>query len=270
MLRHHLSPEVPLLVHVSSASMTSGFVVYNCTVSSCTSKKGWSVSFRYSEFDAFREKLENQWTCYDPNCFGSCQAVREIIAAFFPKKCLPVMSSFQCVVTSRKLKFEVVLTHLLRCVLLPGSAMKCRHARQNLPDKVFEFLGVKSDADRRSVLQVFIDNYQDLMKKNSTTHLMDIRHSHSTTVGCMICLCDVDLAHGHQQCDNSLIVLPCEHMFHRKCVFQWLLFQTHCPVCRVRVCPKGVTNHCRSKRHAVQWWLSDFDGDLLCTKRMSY
>ncbi|KAE8884632.1 hypothetical protein PF003_g31240 [Phytophthora fragariae] len=138
--------------------------------------------------------------------------------------------------------------------------MKCRHARQNLPGNIFEFLGVKSDADRRSVLQVFIDNYQDV---TNAIHKKDLRHSNSTTVGCMVCLCDVNLAHGHQQCDNSLTVLPCKHMFHRKCVFQWLLFQTHCPVCRIRVCPKGVTNHCRSKRHAVQWWLSDFDGDLL-------
>ncbi|EGZ06415.1 hypothetical protein PHYSODRAFT_307351 [Phytophthora sojae] len=239
MLLDHVSPVIPLLVHVSSVVMATGFVYYKCTVSSLTSKKTWSVFYRYSEFDTFRRKVENHWTCHASNCLGSCQAVREVVHAYFPKKRLPFMSSFQSVMTSRKIKFEVVLTHLLRCVLLPGSAMKCPHARQNLPAGVFEFLGVASDADMRSVLQVFIDNCQDVWKKVKVGFkAMETSHSKWTKVRCSFCQCDVDLTRDLPQCKSAVVVLPCKHTFHRKCVFQWLRFQIHCPVCGARFARK--------------------------------
>ncbi|KAG7379513.1 hypothetical protein PHYPSEUDO_008523 [Phytophthora pseudosyringae] len=276
MLRQYVPQELPVLIRVSSTSMETDFVVYNCTLSSLTSKNTWSVSYRYSQFVDFRGKLEELWTCHDPKCSGSCQAVREYVSACFPKKRLAIMSTNQGTISSRKSKFENVLMHLLRCVLLPGSAMKCFHARQNLAVNLFKFLGVENDADRRSLLQVFIDNYQVALKEGSEASLTDSFHSNASTVDsapdseqCMICLCDVDLEHDHQQCeaectegDSSPIVLPCKHAFHRECIFEWLLFEFHCPVCRVRVCPNAVTNYCRPKDH-VQWWLGDFEEDPL-------
>ncbi|KAL3669123.1 hypothetical protein V7S43_005507 [Phytophthora oleae] len=273
MLRQYIPQELPLLVRVSSTSMETDFVVYNCTLSSLTTKNTWSVSYRYSEFLAFRTKLEEAWTCHDPKCSGSCQAVREYVSACFPKKRLAIMSTNSSTVSSRKTKFENVLMHLLRCVLLPGSAMNCFHARQKLPVNLFQFLGVENGVDQRSLLQIFIDNYQVALKEGNEASLTDSFHSNASTVDsvpdsaqCMICLCEVDMD-DHQQCDsecadldNSPIVLPCKHAFHRECVFEWLLFEFHCPVCRVRVCPNAVTNYCRPKDH-VQWWLGDFEED---------
>ncbi|KAL3664621.1 hypothetical protein V7S43_010370 [Phytophthora oleae] len=262
-LRQHVSRDLPLRVSVSSTSVQAKSVVYNCTVSSA-SKITWIVSYRYSEFLAFRVKLEDLWTCHDSNCSGSCQALRDIVAAYFPKK-WPLLFSNQVVVAARKRKLELVLTHLLRSVLLPGSAMACLHARQNLPINVFGFLRVKSDVDRRSALQICVDNYQIAVKKENR-HAVTQR-SDSKTVGCMICLCDVDLEHGHQQCDNSLVVLPCDHVFHRWCIFQRLMFTIHCPVCRMHVSPYAVTNYCHPTRNSEQWWLSDFGDTQLQPKR---
>jgi hypothetical protein len=101
-LRFHAQHELPLLVNVSSASTESDHVVYTCTVSSVTSKKTWSVSYRYSEFVDFRTKLEELWTCHEPNCSGSCQALRNIVATIFPKKRLPVLSMNLGTISSRK------------------------------------------------------------------------------------------------------------------------------------------------------------------------
>ncbi|OWZ22911.1 RING finger ubiquitin ligase [Phytophthora megakarya] len=274
MLRQYVPQELPLLVHVSSTSIETDFVMYNCTLSSLSTKNTWSVAYRYSEFADFRAKLEELWTCHDPKCSGSCQAVREYVSACFPKKRLALMSTNSRTISSRKSKFESMLMHLLRCVLLPGSAMRCFQARQNLPMNLFKFLRVEKDVDRRSLLQIFIDNYQIALKEGSGASLTDSFYSRASTVDsasestqCMICLCDVDLEHDHQQCDsecvdtdNSAIVLPCKHVFHRECVFEWLLFEFHCPMCRARVCSDAVTNYCRPKDH-VQWWLGDFEED---------
>ncbi|KAG7383724.1 hypothetical protein PHYPSEUDO_003339 [Phytophthora pseudosyringae] len=272
-LRFHEQKELPLLVNVSSTSMEEDFVVYHCTVSSVTSKKTWSMSYRYSEFLEFRAKLDDQWTCHDVNCSGSCQALRDVVSAYFPKKRLAVLSTNHGAIASRKKKFEFVLIHLLRTVLLPGSVMKCRHARQNLPANVFEFLGVEDAGDRRSLLQIFADNCSTASENSA-----------DDTTQCMVCLDNVGLQQhdaggsdtddddsdvdgsqitpNRSDEDNAQTVLPCAHTFHRKCIFEWLLFAFHCPVCRAGLCPNAFTSNLRPKTH-IQWWLSDFEEDLL-------
>ncbi|KAF1776474.1 Phox homologous domain [Phytophthora cactorum] len=71
--------ELPLRVSVSSTTKKDDYVVYNCTVSSVTTKNAWGVSYRYSEFLAFRNKVEELWTCEDKDCCGSCQAIRDVM-----------------------------------------------------------------------------------------------------------------------------------------------------------------------------------------------
>ncbi|KAL4118173.1 hypothetical protein PRIC2_010500 [Phytophthora ramorum] len=278
--------DLPLRVSVSSATKKEDYVVYSCTVSSVTTKNAWGVSYRYSEFLAFRNKVGELWTCQEKDCCGSCEAIRDVMAAFFPKKRPAVMSTWSGVVSDRKTKLENVLVHLLRCVLLPGSAMKCFHARQYLAKNLFEFLGVKHEADQRSLLQVFVDNRQPGIKKSATTtdlsmleHQSNMKKSSTTpnlsslatstddstnVEQCMICLDDVDLDTSHEigVSGNSPIVLQCKHAFHRECIFEWLLFQSQCPTCRAQVGPPAVTNYCRPKNQ-VQWWLGDFKEDPL-------
>lgn len=278
MLQSGVRQELPLDVHVDSAEVEGDHVVYSCTMSSLTSKRSWTVSYRYSEFLSFRGKIEELWTCHSTKCAGSCQAIRDYVALCFPKKRL-VFSSSSRTVADRKEKLELVLLHLLRCILLPGSAMKCFIARNKLPKHVFKFLGVQDDADRRSLLQIFVDNLQlsrhhSMSVESSDESMLDSFHSSASTVStdstqCVICLEDVDCEHEHSSdsscCDggeDDPIVLPCSHAFHRECIFEWLLFQFHCPLCRKRIGPTAVTNYCRAKSQ-VQWWLGEFEENPL-------
>jgi len=280
--------EIPLRVSVSSTTKKEDYVLYNCTVSSVPTKNAWGVAYRYSEFLEFRTQVEELWTCQDKDCCGSCQAIRDVLAAFFPKKRPAVMSAWSATVNNRKTKFENVLVYLLRCVLLPGSAMKCFHARQKLPTNLFKFLGVKQDADKRSLLQVFVDNRQPGIKKSATTTDLTMLEHHSTMKKssttpnlsslapsassvdvdqCMICLDDVNLDTSKEIGVNgdSPIVLQCKHAYHRECIFEWLLFQYQCPTCRAQVGPAAVTNYCRPKNQ-VQWWLGDFKENPLSSE----
>ncbi|KAL3664618.1 hypothetical protein V7S43_010367 [Phytophthora oleae] len=182
-------------------------------------------------------------------------------------------------IASRQKKFKIVLIHLLRSVFLPGSAMKCRHARQNLPRNLFEFLGVKDTSDQRSVLQIFVDNLQ-------TGAILDTKELASTnsTPQCMVCL--HDLQSGSQGSDtdqsdeedekidlfsnktrDSRIVLLCQHAFHRNCIFEWLLSESKCPVCRISIVPNTTGSYCRSTHRHSQWWMSGLEKDLKPTEK---
>jgi len=174
-------------------------------------------------------------------------------------------------------------------VLLPGSTMKCFHARQYLPKHLFEFLGVEADADKRTLLQIYVDNHQGGIKKSATTadlskleHKSSMKKSATTSdlasmsvavpqvaapSQCMVCLEDVGLnVDGEYDLTSgeAPVELQCKHKFHRECVFEWLTFQYHCPVCRAQVGPSAMTNYCRPKNQ-VQWWLGNFKEDPLKT-----
>ncbi|DAZ97568.1 TPA: hypothetical protein N0F65_005540 [Lagenidium giganteum] len=73
---------------------------------------------------------------------------------------------------------------------------------------------------------------------------------------------------SHWTCHNERcapVVLPCRHTFHRTCVFEWLLVNWHCPLCRKRVGPAAAATTYFRAKHSVQWWLSDFPENPLNT-----
>ncbi|KAE9189671.1 hypothetical protein PF004_g22142 [Phytophthora fragariae] len=272
-LRESVTQRLPLQFRVTSTAINKSFVMYKCDVSCVTTNRSWSLSYRYSDFAAFTKNVEERWTCPNCKCCGSCQAIREFIWASFPHKRPPIMSRSSRTIADRKSKFESVVKYLLRCVLLPGSAMKCLHARKNLPTNLFKFLGVQHDADKRSLLQVFVDNCQRATSKYSCeSGLRDSFHSDASTVDstestqCMICLDDVEHGNTNEDCyhgSDTSIILPCQHVFHRGCIFEWLLFRFHCPVCRAQVGPPAMATFCQEKNNIVQWWLSHFEEDPL-------
>ncbi|KAG6591104.1 RING finger ubiquitin ligase [Phytophthora cinnamomi] len=278
MLRESVHPQLPLQFRVTSTAVNKNFVMYKCDISSVTIHRSWSLSYRYSDFAEFAKNVEELWTCPNTKCYGSCQAIREFIWACFPSKRPSIMSRSSRTVADRKSKFEAVVKYLLRCVMLPGSAMRCLHARRNLPPNLFKFLGAQHDADKRSLLQVFVDNCQGAASKcNSDSELRNSFHSEASTADstestqCMICLDEVELGNAGEDYyhgSESSIILPCQHTFHRGCIFEWLLFQYHCPLCRVRVGPAAVTTFCQEKNHIFQWWLSNFEEDPLTAMRI--
>ncbi|CAH0519477.1 unnamed protein product [Peronospora belbahrii] len=293
-LRQCAGSELPLHLDVSATKTKEGHAVYNIKTSSVSTQNRWHASYRYSEFLAFRNQVEEVWTCHDKKCQGSCQSLRDLIDACFPKKA-GLISTWTFMVEDRKSKFKNVLIHLLRSVLLPGSTMKCFHARQQLPSALFAFLGIEDDADKRSLLQVYVDNHQGGMKKSAShTGLSSLKQpslnvktmssmKKSATMSnltqmeqeaeekdtivtventqCMICLEDVE-DHVHVTGPQGLVTLPCKHSFHRECIFEWLLFQYHCPMCRAQVGPHAMTNYACPK-NKEQWWLGNFEESLI-------
>ncbi|TMW62101.1 hypothetical protein Poli38472_009594 [Pythium oligandrum] len=280
---------LPLDIHITATTTEQDHVVYHCTMESVVTKHKWVVSYRYSEFHAFKTQVDELWTCRSLKCAGSCQAIRDYLSACFPRKRL-VGSTSERAIEDRKQKLENVLLHLLRCALLPGSAMKCLRARHQLPSRLFEFLGVKDDLDRRSLLQIYVDNRQVELKRqsssmissSSSTSLTSLDSSTPRSEGasspcsvqsyastwcqeddskCVICLDDLVSCDGDHDVEST-VMLPCHHAFHRECVFEWLLFQFHCPLCRSRIGPQAVTNYCCPKSRS-QWWLSGFEEDPL-------
>ena len=68
MLADCVRRDLSLRVSVLSATKKEDFVVYNCTISSETTKNSWGVSYRYSEFLTFRNKVIDLWTCSEKDC----------------------------------------------------------------------------------------------------------------------------------------------------------------------------------------------------------
>lgn len=281
---------LPLHLQVASAAVEDGHVVYHCTMASRVSQKAWVMAYRYSEVLAFKNKVLKSWTCHSPGCTGSCEALRDYLSITFPHRRL-LGSTSKSAINDRKKKIENVLLHMLRTVLFPGSAMKCPTTRQRLPKNVFKFLGVQ---DRRSLLQIFVDNSQDALKRHDRSSTASTASQDSTSTWttvhesddqCVICMEDFE-EHDHGCCEtddelscaspasvssisgSKSVMLPCKHSFHRDCLFEWLLFEFHCPLCRSRVGPEAVTSICRPK-DKTQWWVGDYAEDpIMAPKEM--
>ena len=42
------------------------------------------------------------------------------------------------------------------------------------------------------------------------------------------------------ECDGRLAILPCDHLFHQKCLLKWLSFHHNCPLCRLELSSEQV------------------------------
>ncbi|RQM18745.1 hypothetical protein DD237_000933 [Peronospora effusa] len=117
----------------------------------------------YSKFLSFRNQVEEMWTCHDDKCQSSCQSLRDLIEACYPDKA-GLMSTWSFTVKDRRNKFKNVLIHLLR----------------SLPSALFTFRGIEDGLDKRSLLQVYLDNHQNGMKKSAShTGLSSLEHHSS-------------------------------------------------------------------------------------------
>ena len=48
---------------------------------------------------------------------------------------------------------------------------------------------------------------------------------------CVICMNTVDVS------EKAYMVAPCEHVFHRDCLTQWMEVKMECPTCRTELPP---------------------------------
>lgn len=114
-------------------------------------------------------------------------------------------------------------------------------------DECFEFLGVTSDLlellglEYHSVYEDdilnffhFIENEEPIPNNGLPKHLIDTLPVIEVNEGsCSICI-------ENYQEKTQCITLPCQHYFHRKCITQWLLTQSTCPICRLSIAVPNV------------------------------
>jgi hypothetical protein len=52
-----------------------------------------------------------------------------------------------------------------------------------------------------------------------------------SSMDCVICMTAVDVS------EKSYMVAPCDHVFHRDCLSQWMEVKLECPTCRTELPP---------------------------------
>jgi hypothetical protein len=56
--------------------------------------------------------------------------------------------------------------------------------------------------------------------------------SSSSTLDCVICYNGIDV---HNR--RGYMLAPCDHIFHRECLVQWMDVKMECPICRTELPP---------------------------------
>ena len=70
-----------------------------------------------------------------------------------------------------------------------------------------------------------INGSSSKQKTNSTTMMEDPEDG--PTLDCVICYSPIDVHNV-----KKYMLAPCEHLFHRDCLEQWMDVKMECPICR--------------------------------------
>ena len=67
---------------------------------------------------------------------------------------------------------------------------------------------------------------------NSTTTTTPSSNNNSNTIDCVICYNPIDIHNN-----RGYMLAPCDHIFHRNCLEQWMDVKMECPICRMDLPP---------------------------------
>lgn len=91
-----------------------------------------------------------------------------------------------------------------------------------------------------------LDKMSSFHRHSSSTGLVDDDCHSSSCASCPICLDTIDLT-TKSKAGKSVVLKPCNHLFHRKCAKQWFVSEVlrgkstpSCPLCRAQVEPGKV------------------------------
>ncbi|OQR80859.1 hypothetical protein ACHHYP_17133 [Achlya hypogyna] len=193
-------PAVSIEVSIGSGHSFFGyFVQYDITLVCPLTHRSWTVSKRYSEVLAFRQRLVELRAAGD-----LAHHLEEALTLPFPKKYIDAEKPH--VIAARIKGFEAFVGHLLalytECAL-PGSA------RGALTGILADFLQVPSDI-------------QDMTFEAPAASLC---HD-----DCTICIDAFEVE--DVAVPGGVLKLSCGHCFHRDCLHDWCAQAMTCPVCR--------------------------------------
>ena len=69
---------------------------------------------------------------------------------------------------------------------------------------------------------------KDLLNKLPENKIDDINKLNEENKKCLICL-------EEYVNNDNVIYLPCFHIFHKKCITQWIKKQANCPLCKINI-----------------------------------
>ncbi|OQR92343.1 hypothetical protein ACHHYP_03833 [Achlya hypogyna] len=195
------------------------FVIYTLIVSCPSTKTWWVLQKRYSEFLVFRRALAALAKRYAGS--ADVAAVLTTIATTdFPKK-----HPFKPIHNATKIqertdlfkKYTTMLVALRQACVVRALQAENKDGLNAVHDLVVDFLSIPEalwkDDIRRTIALV------------SPSSSMEEETSSRPEDACAICLCE---------CEDSetLLKMPCQHVFHEECVVRWLEKTPHCPLCR--------------------------------------
>ncbi|KAI3826159.1 hypothetical protein L1987_00204 [Smallanthus sonchifolius] len=97
-----------------------------------------------------------------------------------------------------------------------------RHAARMAALRTFDGEETPTGVDEKTLSTIPIITYKSASKSDS---------DHGDQCECAVCLADVETG------DMVRLLPDCKHLFHVKCIDEWFVGHTSCPVCRVPVAP---------------------------------
>jgi len=206
-----------------------------------TTREGWKLRKRYSDFHALHLKLRHSRGQWEPICLKQGQMFQQIVESLlkaagpeFPRK--HVRCDTSDIVHERRRQLMDYMRNLLAAyaeldVLLssPGNL------KGNFVDEIVSLNEVFVDIERfleippkRKELEARLTRAVIALQDVETTP-----DDECSAAQCCICLADSNPSDAAStDGDKEMARLPCEHIFHEDCIIHWLQCSSTCPMCR--------------------------------------
>ena len=227
-----------------AASVTAAATTYQMDISFSSTRNEWSIARRYSEFYAVRQQLRRfvkhykQHYSSGASCPAPLVVLEKALESPFPRR------HFRCdnngIITERRAALElfvqslVTVTSSILIIADIDATNWCgttAEAKQLLVlytvlRDFLEYPDIQIESEAK--LKKAVLSLEDVVV-DSRSHVWNNVESISSSECCSICLSEW----GDEECVGMNVVkLPCMHIFHEECLFEWLQGTTHCPMCR--------------------------------------
>ena len=115
-----------------------------------------------------------------------------------------------------------------------------RHLPQNLNNnhRFLVFIGNNSNHNHRNHIPESRHEHptdKQIVNQLPETYIEDVNKLDNEKKNCVICLEDFKTG-------DKAVILPCIHMFHNKCIKNWLKTQNSCPICKFKLTAQNMNS----------------------------